>query len=171
MRETAGRVRMRTGWMVRMRTGSPWGATGVIRRSYLELRLEGWAGISQMMKGEMVGGGKILLWGVGATIQQHERTPLVQHVLSEEYVDMQQSDCGEVTVTLERIQESCMCIQTWTKSCQKPRTRRGRPGSEEEGEEEYSKVKSNRPGDQLDLGSRKKKSWSPTLSGACHLCI
>lgn len=31
------------------------------------------------------------------------------------------------------------------------------------GEEEYSKEKSNRPGDQLDLGGRKKKSWKPIL--------
>lgn len=59
-----------------------------------------------MMIGEMVGGEKILLRGIAVIIQQHERTPVVEHVLSQEHVDMQQ----EVTVTLERTQESCLCI-------------------------------------------------------------
>lgn len=59
------------------------------------------------MGGEVEGKEKILVRGITSVIvQQHEKMPVVQHVLNQEYGDMQQE------VTLERIQESCMCIQT-----------------------------------------------------------
>jgi len=60
-----------------------------------------------MMIGEMVGGEKILLRGIAVIIQQRERTPVVEHALSQEHVDMQRA----VAVTLERIQESCCAFR------------------------------------------------------------
>lgn len=56
----------------------------------------------------MLGGEKILLRRIAAIIQQHERTSVVEHVLSQDLVDMMQ----EVTVTLERMQASCLYIHT-----------------------------------------------------------